>query len=202
MWGRMLKHLFMLLTATGVLLKQDTRVIHKTTRQVGTRLTVERRRHGSPMPSLASSFTGVSTLSRPSLRWEFRRSSRMPNGIGTPWTRGSKKGLNPNITETWKFHQRVYGADFPYQDFAPQFKAELFDPTAWANLFQRSGAKYVVLTSKHHDGFALWPSEQASKALRKAMEQRRNRAASRSGWRSFHGSTSEGPQNGPLLFLV
>jgi alpha-L-fucosidase len=74
-----------------------------------------------------------------------------------------KKGLDPSITETWKFHQRVYGADFPYQDFAPQFRAELFDPTAWADLFKRSGAKYVVLTSKHHDGFALWPSEQASK---------------------------------------
>ncbi len=61
----------------------------------------------------------------------------------------------------WQFHQRVYGADFRYQDFAPQFRAELFDPVAWADLLVRAGARYVVLTSKHHDGFALWPSAQA-----------------------------------------
>jgi len=63
---------------------------------------------------------------------------------------------------TWAFHQKVYGADFPYQDFAPQFKAELFDPDHWADVFARSGAKYVALTSKHHEGFALWPSKEAS----------------------------------------
>ena len=63
---------------------------------------------------------------------------------------------------TWTFHQKVYGADFPYQNFAPQFRAELFDPDHWADVFARSGAKYVVLTSKHHEGFALWPSKEAS----------------------------------------
>jgi len=63
---------------------------------------------------------------------------------------------------TWDFHQKVYGADFPYQNFAPQFRAELFDPDHWADVFARSGAKYVVLTSKHHEGFALWPSKEAS----------------------------------------
>ncbi len=63
--------------------------------------------------------------------------------------------------ETWKFHEKTYGADFQYQDFAPMFKAELFNPDEWADIFQRSGAKYVVLTSKHHEGFALWPSAEA-----------------------------------------
>lgn len=63
--------------------------------------------------------------------------------------------------ETWKFHEKTYGADFQYQDFAPMFKAELFNPDEWADVFQRSGAKYIVLTSKHHEGFALWPSAQA-----------------------------------------
>ena len=63
---------------------------------------------------------------------------------------------------TWDFHQKTYGADFPYQNFAPQFRAELFDPDHWADVFARSGAKYVVLTSKHHEGFALWPSKEAS----------------------------------------
>ena len=79
----------------------------------------------------------------------------MTNGKDNPKADGVQKG-------TWEFHQRVYGADFPYQNFAPQFKAELFDPDHWADVFARSGAKYVVLTSKHHEGFALWPSKEAS----------------------------------------
>jgi alpha-L-fucosidase len=58
---------------------------------------------------------------------------------------------------TWAFHLKNYGAQFHYQDFADQFKAELYDPNQWAELFQRSGARYVVLTSKHHEGFCLWP---------------------------------------------
>ena len=40
--------------------------------------------------------------------------------------------------------RRHYGEDFDYQDFAPQFRAELFDADQWADLFARSGAKYVV----------------------------------------------------------
>ena len=59
--------------------------------------------------------------------------------------------------ETWKFHEATYGADFAYQDFAPLFKAEMYNPKDWASVFKRSGAKYVVLTSKHHEGFCLWP---------------------------------------------
>jgi alpha-L-fucosidase len=64
--------------------------------------------------------------------------------------------------ETRAFHERVYGKDFPYADFAPKFTAEMFDADQWADIFRRSGAKYVVLVSKHHDGFALWPSREAS----------------------------------------
>ncbi len=60
---------------------------------------------------------------------------------------------------TVAFHEATYGKDFRYQDFAPMLRAELFDPARWAELFRRSGAKYVALTSKHHDGFCLWPSE-------------------------------------------
>jgi alpha-L-fucosidase len=77
-------------------------------------------------------------------------------------TEGQKPGADPVDAGSWAFHQRVYGADFPYQNFAPMFRAELFDPAHWADVFQRSGAKYVALTSKHHEGFALWPSREAS----------------------------------------
>jgi len=56
------------------------------------------------------------------------------------------------------FQNKVYGPDFKYQDFAPMFKAKLFDPKQWADMFKKAGARYVVLTSKHHEGFTLWPS--------------------------------------------
>jgi len=58
-----------------------------------------------------------------------------------------------------EFHNKNFGQDFEYRDFAPLFRAELFDPARWADLFTRAGAKYVVLTSKHHDGYCLWPTK-------------------------------------------
>jgi len=69
-----------------------------------------------------------------------------------------------------EFHNKNYGRDFEYRDFAPLFKAELFDPVYWANLFKKSGAKYVVLTSKHHDGYCLWPTKSPYKKDWNAMD--------------------------------
>jgi len=57
------------------------------------------------------------------------------------------------------FHETTYGADFEYRDFVSDFTADLWDPDFWAGLFAESGARYVVLTSKHHDGFCLWPTK-------------------------------------------
>jgi alpha-L-fucosidase len=74
-----------------------------------------------------------------------------------------RRVLDPKATNQWReFHQRNFGTDFNYQDFAPQFRAELFDAEQWADLFVRSGARYVVPTSKHTDGFCLWPSTNAN----------------------------------------
>ena len=78
-------------------------------------------------------------------------------------TRGKELPANAPGTAAWRFHQRVYGPDFDYAQFAPMFRAELFDPDQWAETFLKSGAKYIVLTSKHHEGFALWPSEEANR---------------------------------------
>src|SRR5690348_15907621 len=82
------------------------------------------------------------------------------------WNAMTEGKNNPKSNElqkrTWAFHQKVYVEYFPYQNFAPLFKAELFDPEHWADVLAGSGAKYVVLTSKHHEGFALWPSREAS----------------------------------------
>jgi len=66
--------------------------------------------------------------------------------------------MNDPKHPTSKYHPQTYGERFKYQDFAPMWKAELFNPDQWADIFARAGAKYIVLTSKHHEGFCLWPS--------------------------------------------
>lgn len=41
------------------------------------------------------------------------------------------------------------------------FRAELWDPNEWADLFDRAGAKYIVFTTQHRSGHTLWPSREA-----------------------------------------
>ncbi|MGB7848097.1 MAG: alpha-L-fucosidase [Candidatus Acidiferrum sp.] len=62
--------------------------------------------------------------------------------------------------EAYKHHIATYGPldKFGYKDFVPMFKAEHFDPAAWAELFKKAGAKYVVPVAEHHDGFAMYDS--------------------------------------------
>ena len=61
-------------------------------------------------------------------------------------------------SEEYKHHIVTYGTQdkFGYKDFIPSFKAERFDPAAWARLFKEAGAKYVVPVFEHHDGFAMY----------------------------------------------
>jgi len=63
-------------------------------------------------------------------------------------------------SEVNKHHVATYGplTKFGYKDFIPMFKAEHYDPQAWAQLFKDSGAKYVVPVFEHHDGFAMYDS--------------------------------------------
>jgi alpha-L-fucosidase len=65
---------------------------------------------------------------------------------------------------TWRHHRETWGPDFPYAQFGERFEtaAARLDPDGWARLFARAGARYVVLTSKHMDGFPLWPSAHAN----------------------------------------
>ena len=69
------------------------------------------------------------------------------------------------------YEKHMYGADrqwhaehfgpqdkFGYKDFIPLFTQEKFDPDAWAELFKKSGAKFVIPTAQHHENFAMWDS--------------------------------------------
>ncbi|XP_026329469.1 alpha-L-fucosidase-like [Hyposmocoma kahamanoa] len=69
------------------------------------------------------------------------------------WKSGNDEAIND-------FMKKSYPG-FTYQEFAPMFTAEFFDPKEWAKLFAQSGAKYVVLTSKHHEGYTLFPSKRS-----------------------------------------
>jgi alpha-L-fucosidase len=58
----------------------------------------------------------------------------------------------------FKHHLAIFGpqAEFGYKDFIPRFTAEHFDPGHWAEIFRKSGAKYVVPVAEHHDGFPMY----------------------------------------------
>lgn len=80
-----------------------------------------------------------------------------------PWFTDAKLGIFlhwgiysvDGVAESWSFfHDQV-----PYDRYMAQlegFTAAAYDPGAWADLFVRAGARYAVLTAKHHDGVALW----------------------------------------------
>jgi alpha-L-fucosidase len=63
-----------------------------------------------------------------------------------------------NRTELDEFVRATENSRFAYQDYAQRFDATLYHPDQWAKLFADSGAQYVVLTSKHHEGFCNWDS--------------------------------------------
>ena len=73
-----------------------------------------------------------------------------------------QQGLETGDSAKKEYHRKKFG-NLTYYQLADQFKAELYQPEEWAKLFEQSGAKYIVLTSKHHDGYALWPSNEASR---------------------------------------
>lgn len=63
------------------------------------------------------------------------------------------------IDESWSFHNGYIS----YDDYMKQldgFTAKNYDPEYWAELIKESGAKYTVITTKHHDGVALWDTKQ------------------------------------------
>ncbi|CAF1381343.1 unnamed protein product [Adineta ricciae] len=77
--------------------------------------------------------------------------------IASEWMWWEWKGKNPDQSVI-DYMAANYPPDWTYADFGAQFRADLYNPNEWADLFAASGAKYVVLTSKHHEGYAMWPS--------------------------------------------
>jgi alpha-L-fucosidase len=84
--------------------------------------------------------------------------------IGGPPYRATCDGVTEDlckknvIEDAYNYQRQKYGPDFAYDDFIPMFKAERYNPAEWAEIFKKAGARYVVLTAKHGDEFALWPS--------------------------------------------
>lgn len=72
--------------------------------------------------------------------------------------------LRVGDTPTRRHHLATYGPNFSYDEFAPRFNRaiEKWEPDEWASLFSKVGARYAVLTTKHHDGFLLWPGARTS----------------------------------------
>jgi alpha-L-fucosidase len=58
----------------------------------------------------------------------------------------------------WAMNIEKIPAD-EYEKLADEFNPAKFDAAEWVSLFKRSGAKYITITSKHHDGFAMWDSQ-------------------------------------------
>ncbi|VDI54158.1 alpha-L-fucosidase [Mytilus galloprovincialis] len=118
--------------------------------------------------------TNLSVAKRYEPTWESLESRPLPS-----WFDEAKLGIFihwgvfsvPSYSAVWfwnywenghkdinNFMKRNYRPGYTYADFAADFKTEFYDPKRWAAILQASGAKYVVLVSKHHEGFTNWPS--------------------------------------------
>lgn len=86
-----------------------------------------------------------------------------PKGLYAEWYWHALKCENPNEghLKYREYHNKIYGDKVDYRDFVKDFTADAFDADEWASLFQRSGAKYVNLVTKHHDGYCLYGTDYA-----------------------------------------
>ncbi len=78
----------------------------------------------------------------------------------TPYAEWYGNSMRFPESSVGRYHREHHG-DAPYADFRGPFTKglESWDPDAWAAAFARTGAGYVVMVTKHHDGYCLWPTE-------------------------------------------
>lgn len=106
------------------------------------------------IPAFAPSVGKISDI----FKTDYRRAVAL-----SPYTEWYENAIKSPDTPSAKFHQETYGGA-PYADFRESFLTGLgrWDPETWAEAIAASGARYVVLVTKHHDGFCLWPSKVAN----------------------------------------
>ncbi|WP_436792870.1 alpha-L-fucosidase [Actinospongicola halichondriae] len=78
----------------------------------------------------------------------------------TPYAEWYANSLRFPDSSVSRHHRETYG-DQPYEDFVEPFERglESWDPEAWAHAFAATGAGYVVMVTKHHDGYCMWPTD-------------------------------------------
>ncbi|MCA0381787.1 MAG: alpha-L-fucosidase [Bacteroidetes bacterium] len=102
--------------------------------------------------TLLFSLTGTAQVTPDSAKLEWFRDAKL--GIFIHWGIYSVNGVD----ESWSFHNKLIG----YPEYMAQLKgftASKYNPEAWAALIKESGAQYSVITTKHHDGVALYDSK-------------------------------------------
>lgn len=87
--------------------------------------------------------------------------------LNNPYAEWYLNSLRIEGSPTQSYHREHFGANYDYYNFAATFNRDTqnWNPETWARIFHDSGARYVVLTTKHHEGFTLWPSSTPNPTL-------------------------------------
>ena len=71
--------------------------------------------------------------------------------------KGEKVRYNNDYAEWIQYRNQIEISE--YLELSKRFDWENIDPEKWVLLAKKAGMKYITITAKHHDGFALWNSE-------------------------------------------
>lgn len=96
----------------------------------------------------------------------FAQQKSVPNHEKMEWFDDAKLGIFIHwgvyavngLSESWSFFNNYTSQDNYLKQLAG-FTGKNYNPQEWVNLIEESGAKYTVITSKHHDGIALWDTK-------------------------------------------
>lgn len=78
------------------------------------------------------------------------------------WWYSNNHFVQADKSDSYGYRLETFGPDWNYDDGFPDFTAAAWDPREWVDLFAEAGATYFVLTTKHHDGFALFDAGDTS----------------------------------------
>ena len=115
----------------------------------------------SALPVMAKGGEKAETEAQKAERMEWFAKAKF--GVFIHWGIYAVKG----VSESWSF----YNSYLPYDEYMDQckgFTAKNYDPKAWVKLIEESGARYTVITTKHHDGVALWDTQVGDISVKKS----------------------------------